>query len=62
MKAIYIATVQVAIEAETQKQADDELVEGMNDMCLDWVEWSYLKIGGQFCRATVISREDDFLS
>ncbi len=45
-KEIYIATIQVAINANSVAEAEDTLSEGMPDVVMDW---QYLPLGGQYC-------------
>jgi|TARA_R100001530_G_scaffold81653_3_gene56970 hypothetical protein len=45
----YVATIQVAIMAEDEAEVADVLSDGLREIVLDW---SYLKLGGQWMYAT----------
>jgi len=45
MRKVYIATIQVAVDAVNEGAAADGISEGMRGL---FVDWQYLKVGGQF--------------
>ena len=59
MQKKYVATVQILVDAEDDSTACDGLSELLSHNKFV-VDWSYLKLGGQYCLPTERYIEDDY--